>query len=131
MLTIVPAYAAVLALGYVLLATRVIRMRYNARVSLGAGGNTELERRIRAHGNFAEYVPFALLLLAFVELQGHAPALIHGLCLLLVAGRAAHACGLSTGAHRLRVLGVTATFIVLCSAAATLLSGALPLLRGG
>lgn len=130
MLTIVPAYAALLALIYLALAARVVRLRRAAGVSLGSGGNSDLERRIRAHGNFAEYVPFALLLLAFVELQGHSPALINGLCALLVAARAAHAYGVSTGALRWRVLGVTATFVVFGSAAVALLSRTAHLLGG-
>ena len=119
---IVPTYAAVLAIAYMLLSLRITRVRQSARVSLGTGGNTDLERRIRVHGNFGEYVPFALLLLAFVELQGHSPALIHTLCLLLIAGRAAHAYGLTTGALRFRVAGVIATVFVFSSAAVALLS---------
>lgn len=130
MLTIVPAYAALLALVYVLLAGRVIQMRRGARISLGSGGRSDLEKRIRVHGNFAEYVPFALLLLAFVEVQGHSPALIHALALLLIAGRAAHAYGLTTGTVRFRVAGMTATLFVFGAAAAALLSRSVPLLGG-
>ncbi len=130
MLTIVPTYAAILALIYLVLTARVVRVRRSARVSLGTGGDKDLERRIRVHGNFAEYVPFALLLLAFMETQGHSPALINGLCLLLIAGRAAHAYGLTTGALRFRVAGVATTFVVLSSAAVALLSRAAHLLGG-
>jgi uncharacterized membrane protein YecN with MAPEG domain len=118
---IVPAYAALLTLAYVVLSLRVTRVRFAARVSLGTGGQGDLERRIRAHGNFAEYVPLALLLLAFVETQGQSPALIHALCLLLITARAAHAYGLSTGTLRLRIAGVIATFVVLGVAALVLL----------
>jgi uncharacterized protein len=125
-LTIVPAYAALLALAYMALSLRVVRVRRDARVSLGTGNNSALERRIRVHGNFAEYVPFALLLLAFVEAQGQPPVVIHALSLLLVAARAAHAYGLSTGTLRLRVLGVVGTVAVFTSAALALLG---PLVR--
>ena len=118
---IVPTYAAVLALAYVLLGLRVTRLRRSARVSLGAGGNADLERRIRVHGNFAEHVPFALLLLTFVEWQGHSPVLVHTLSIILLAARAAHAYGLSTGTLRLRVAGVIATVVVFVSASVTLL----------
>src|SRR4030088_1344319 len=85
---IVPAYAAVLAFIYIALAVRVIRLRQSARVAIGAGGNGCLERTIRVHANFAEYVPFALLLATFVEMQGAPAWLIHLLCLALVAGAA-------------------------------------------
>ncbi len=123
-LTIAPIYAAILALGYIALASRVVRMRYSARVPLGSGGNADLERRIRVHGNFAEYVPFALLLLAFVELQGQPAWHVHLLGSALLAARAAHAYGLSTATLRFRVAGVVLTFAVILSAAIALLSHA-------
>ena len=121
MLTIVPIYAAVLALAYVVLAGRVIAVRRTARVSLGSGGDKDLEQRIRVHGNFAEYVPLALIVIAFVEAQGAPVWYVHALSLLLVAARAAHAYGLSTGTLRLRVLGVIGTFAVLVGASLSLL----------
>ncbi len=71
-LRIVPFYAALLALLFMVLSVRVMRERGRARVAIGTGGNIALERRIRVHGNFAEYVPLALLLLAFMELRGSA-----------------------------------------------------------
>ena len=121
MLTIVPIYAAVLALAYVVLAGRVVAVRRTARVSLGSGGDKDLERRIRVHGNFAEYVPLALIVLAFVEMQGAPAWYIHILASLLVAARAAHAYGLSTGTLRFRVLGVIGTFAVLIGGSVSLL----------
>ncbi len=36
---------------------------------------------MRVHSNFADYVPFALVLLYLVEIQGANPILVHGLCL--------------------------------------------------
>ena len=58
------------ALIFVLLSMRVIQMRGDRpRSALGDGSNPALERRIRVQGNFAEYVPMALILLLFVELQ--------------------------------------------------------------
>ncbi len=120
-LSIVPMYAAFLALAYVVLAGRVVAQRRSAHVSLGSGGDKDLERRIRVHGNFAEYVPLALILIAFVEMQGAPAWSVHLLSLVLIAARAAHAYGLSTGTLRLRVLGVTGTFAVLISASLSLL----------
>ena len=66
---IVPAYAAVFAFVYILLSARVIRARWYARAPIGTKGDIGLERKIRVHGTFAEYVPFALLLATFVEMQ--------------------------------------------------------------
>jgi uncharacterized membrane protein YecN with MAPEG domain len=76
-----------LLLMFVWLSFRVIRHRRSARVALGSGGDARLERAIRAHANFAEYVPFAVLLLVLAELGGAWPVLLHGLgALLVVAG---------------------------------------------
>ena len=36
-------------------------------------------RAMRVHANFAEYVPLALILVAFAELQGQPAAFVHGL----------------------------------------------------
>lgn len=124
-LSIVPIYAAVLALGYVALSARVVRLRVAQRVSLGSGGDRNLERRIRAHGNFAEYVPLALLLMALAEAGGQPAWLLHAQGILLVAARVAHAYGLSTGQLRYRQFGVGATFAVLVSVALALLDHAL------
>ena len=119
MLRIVPVYAAILALIYVALAVMVIRLRLSERVSLGAGDSPALERQIRVHANFAEYVPFALLLLAMAELRGAAPFWLHALCLLLIAARLAHAAALSTatGIAPLRSFGMVGTFSALIGGA--------------
>src|SRR5437868_13475935 len=108
---VVPVYAAVLAFIYIVLALRVIRMRQSARVGIGTVGNAVLERTMRVHANFAEYVPFALLLATFVEMQGEPAWRVHLLCLALVAGRLIHAFGVSQEREnfRLRVLGMTIT----------------------
>ena len=81
-------------------------------------------RAARVHGNFAEYVPFALLLLVMVELRG-APGsqalgwTLHTLGLVLVLGRASHAFGVSRTPEnfRWRVTGMMLTFAVFLLAA--------------
>lgn len=93
MLRIVPYYAATLALLYVWLSFRVIQVRRRAKQAIGSGGVPGLERRMHVHANFAEYAPFALVLLTMAELRGAWGPSLHGLCLLLVAGRCAHAWG--------------------------------------
>jgi len=120
---IVPVYAAVLAFIYIVLAIRVIRLRQSAKVAIGTGGNAGLERSMRVHANFAEYVPFALLLATFVEMQGAPKWRVHLLCLALVAGRLVHAFGVSQEREniRLRVVGMVMTFAVLAGMALSLL----------
>jgi uncharacterized protein len=124
---IVPVYAALLALLFLYLSVRVMGERGRSHVAIGAGGNIALERRIRVHGNFAEYVPLALVLLAFMEVRGSAAWYLHLLCLALIAGRLAHAIGVS---HEpdilpLRATGVALTCAVIVLAALSLIVGAL------
>ena len=120
---IVPTYAAVLVLIFVVLSALVIQMRNTEKIVLGSGGNLTLERRIRVHGNFAEYVPFAILLLAFMEMQQHSRYLIHILCLILVVARIIHAFGVTPVQDNLpmRIAGASLTFLVLVVAALALL----------
>ncbi|MDP2323808.1 MAG: MAPEG family protein, partial [Gammaproteobacteria bacterium] len=63
-------YASVLAILYIVLSSRVARRRMKFQVGLGVGESRELERAVRIHGNFAEYVPLALLLLVVYEIGG-------------------------------------------------------------
>lgn len=116
-------YAALLALLYIVLAAAVIRARYKHRVGIGDGGNEALARIVRVHGNFAEYVPFALLLLFFVDDGGVSPLLVHILGILLVAGRVLHAIGLgrTEGPSLGRLVGMVLTFAVILVCAALLL----------
>jgi uncharacterized membrane protein YecN with MAPEG domain len=120
-------YAALLAPLFVVLAIRVIAIRRSARVAVGDGGDAELSRRMRVQANFAEYVPFALLLLALAEGLGGPGWMIHALGLALLAGRLSHAWGMSQAREvfGFRVGGMVATFSVILLAALLCLWGAL------
>ncbi len=126
-LAITPVYAGLLALLFVLLSTRVIRFRRTARVSLGDGGDEELRRRIRVHGNFIEYAPLTLVLMLLAELQGQPAWAIHLIGGLLVIGRTAHAYGVSQSPQilALRVVGMTTTIAAIVTGAVTNLAAAL------
>jgi len=117
--TIVPVYAAIFALMLVGLSLRVANTRREVRVALGDGGAKLLQRRIRAQGNFIEYVPMTLILLLFVEWQGWSRWLVHALCLVLLAARAVHAYGVSQEPEdiRLRATGMatTAGILMICA----------------
>ncbi len=111
-LAVTPIYAGLLGLMLIALAVLTIRARMRAKVSIGDGGDAGLAHAIRAHGNFTEYAPLGLILLALAELQG-APALaLHLLGLALVAGRVAHAWGLTrtNDLHPARGIGMMLTF---------------------
>jgi uncharacterized membrane protein YecN with MAPEG domain len=94
-LFITPLYAAALAILFLVLSVRVIVKRRISDVGFGAPPDSDLERCVRVHANFAEYVPLALLLLAMAESRGAQPLWLHigGVC--LVIGRIAHALGVS------------------------------------
>lgn len=117
---VTPLYAALLALWFTILSLRVIRCRREARVSLGDGGNAMLQRAVRAHANFAEYVPLALLLLLVLELSRFSIYLLHAIGAALLAARLLHGCALAwrSSFRAGRVWGTALTFVVLLVEAA-------------
>jgi len=118
-LTITPIYAGLLAIWFLVLSVRVIAARRGRRIAYGDAGDVAVQGRIRAQGNFAEYVPFTLLLMMMAELTGAAGWALHLVGLILLVGRGLHGLGLSWYplAFRLRVWGMTGTFIALTGAA--------------
>jgi hypothetical protein len=113
--------AGVLGLLLLLLSLRVVAVRRTARVSLGDGGDPELLARIRAQGNFVEYVPLALLLLFLAEQAFGGGRFVMACAVLLVVARLAHPVGMALPAPNVwRAVGAGGTWIVLL-----LLSGAL------
>ena len=126
-MTIVPMYAGLFAFIYIYLSLRVISRRRIAKVALGTGGNLALERAQRVHGNFSEYVPFALLLLLLVEMTGWPGWLVNALCAALLIGRLIHAVGVSQPKEnfKIRTAGMVTTFAVIGIAGAVLLFGSL------
>lgn len=84
-------YAGALAFVLLALSYRVIQARGESKVYMGDGGNALLLRRMRGHANFAEYVPFALLLMAMLESRGVPAWQMHALGASLLTGRLLHA----------------------------------------
>ena len=112
MLLITSIIAAALTMIFIKLSFAVIALRRKNKVGLGSGGHEDLERAIRAQANFAEYVPFGIILIACLELNG-APwylVLLSGLALII--GRLIHARGMNTPPpdFSLRVTGMKFTF---------------------
>ena len=116
-------YIALLALGLIPLAFRVIVIRRGRRIGIGDGGDRELAQRVRVHANYAENAPFGLALLLALPLAASPAWTVHAVGLCLVVGRAAHAIGLSQtiGSSLGRVAGMVHTFTALIFGAATLL----------
>lgn len=83
-------YAGLNALFFIWLTVRVIGYRRAGIASIGDGGHEGLARSIRAHGNAAEFMPIALILLALSEIFGAPGAALHLAGAGLTAGRAMH-----------------------------------------
>lgn len=114
-LIVSPLYVGLCALIFVVLSARVIRGRSRRQVNLGNGGHADLETAIRVHANFAEYVPFALLVIVLVEAAGFSRYWVHAFGIALVAGRLLHAWGLAQAEQPSpgRIAGMALTFGVL------------------
>ena len=115
MLIVTSIIASLLTGIFIKLSFAVIRLRRKNKVGLGTGGHDDLERAVRAQGNFAEYVPFGLILLACLELNGAAWWLVAIPGVTLVIGRLIHAVGINTPPPDFskRVLGMKFTFFTL------------------
>ena len=122
-MTVTPLYAAIAGLLFAALSFRALILRNKLGVAVGHSGNAGLERAIRAHGNFAEYVPLTLLVIFFLESQGAGTFLIHTLCSCLIAGRVFHAISVSQINEPifLRSIGMGLTFTALIAASARLI----------
>ena len=57
------ALAAIFGLLHVIFTLQVGTCRFKSKISSGDGGDRELRSRVRAHGNFIENIPIALLLI--------------------------------------------------------------------
>lgn len=108
-------YSALLGILFIGLAINIIKLRLKHRVGIGDGDNEALAKAIRVHGNFAEYVPLALILFACYELSGASEVMLHLLGGLLVVGRILHVIGLSKsiGTSKQRQIGMLSTFFVI------------------
>jgi hypothetical protein len=124
MLLITSIIASALTMIFIKLSFAVIGLRRKNKVGLGSGGHDDLERANRAQGNFAEYVPFGVILIACLELNGAPWWLITIPGIALIIGRLIHAKGMNTPPPDFskRVLGMQFTFYTLITLVALNLS---------
>ena len=121
MLPVTSVVAALAAATLVALSIAVSLRRKQVGVRIGFGEDPLLMRRIRAQGNFAEYVPLALIVLALAEYREAPAALLWVAVGLLVAGRGLHFAGIMTGRTSLRAPGMVGTYGALLVGAGALL----------
>lgn len=104
--------AALAALINLWLSIRCGRARTSAKVLHGDGGDVALGRHMRAHANFAEYTPIALVLVLVLELSGQAGWLLAGTALAFLLGRVLHALGMQSDKPSMgRMLGMLTTLL--------------------
>lgn len=115
MLLVTSIIASVLTIIFIKLSFAVIGLRRKNKVGLGAGGHDDLERAIRAQGNFAEYVPFGIILIACLELNGAPWWIVAIPGITLIIGRLIHAVGINEPPpdFNKRILGMKLTFATL------------------
>ena len=132
MLPITALYAALLLAVFVALSALVGRQRGRANVSILHGDDMDLAVAIRRHGNFVEYVPLALVLMALIEANGGSALFLHVVGVLLLACRIAHPFGLQhdKSPTPLRAIGAGGTLLLLLALGAMALWQSLTMLAG-
>lgn len=102
-----PLYALPVAAIYLAIWFRVSSIRSAAGVSFGDDSNALMLRRIRQHGNCAEWSAFVLILMILAEGMNTPAIWLHVSGALLLVGRIAHPFGLVEGnaVHPLRYVG--------------------------
>jgi uncharacterized membrane protein YecN with MAPEG domain len=123
---ITACYLGVLGLLYAFLGLRVARMRRGEKIGFGDGDNRYLRSAIRAHANFAEYVPIIVLMNALLEMGGASPLQMHLLLGTLAVSRILHPFGMHAKPMIPqfivgRIVGMILTFLVLVASALLLL----------
>jgi uncharacterized protein len=116
-------YAALHVCLFVWLSLHTVLQRRRLRVSLGDAGHDALQRAVRSHANFAEYVPLGLLLMVMTELCGAPKWMLHAMGNALLLARCLHAYGLNNQHVKatFRSAGLAITLTVLLSASSFLL----------
>ncbi len=86
--------AGLLALLMVPLSFQISVRRVQLRTVFGDAEDETLRRRVRAHGNFAEYAPLGLIVLGLVEWSGASSGWVWALGILLLGSRLLHLTGM-------------------------------------
>lgn len=93
-LPITLSVAAAAALVNLWLGLRVSLLRARRKAMVGDGSDPAVQARMRAHANFVEYAPVALVLLALIELAGGRPGWLWAAGGLFVLARLIHPIGM-------------------------------------
>ena len=117
-MTVTLVTASILALMCLVLAARVSGARMQHRISIGDRGNEELLVRMRIHGNFVEFVPLVLILMALLEASGADTMWLAAAGAVLVISRVMHLIGMPRPAPNIfRAGGASATYALMAGLA--------------
>jgi len=108
-------YFSLLGLFAIYLSYMVVDARRSEKIGIGSGDNKLMERRIRVHSNFIEYLlPFAILFLVY-ELSGGNEWVLKISGAVFLIARIMHAQGLakSAGTSFGRFYGTLFTWIII------------------
>jgi len=100
---------------------RVGQIRIGKKINLGDGGDDLMLSRIRAHGNFTENAPLALLGLVGLAMLGAHPIALHVFGAAFFIGRILHAMGMSGSFGQGRLVGTMLTLLTFLGQAGYLL----------
>jgi uncharacterized membrane protein YecN with MAPEG domain len=116
-------YAAILGLLGATLTANVIANRVGTGVDAGDGGVAKMAQAIRAHANFVEQAPLALIVIALAETLGARVLVVHVLAAGVLVARLASAYALnrSLGQTPLRQFGGGISVLVTAAASIALL----------
>ncbi len=90
-MSVTPIYVALSVFMCTFLALQVVKNRRSRRILIGTNEDQDFIWVSRAHANFIETVPVALIAMGTAELAGAPAALLHASGALLVIGRVLHA----------------------------------------
>ena len=115
-LSVLGAYAALLAVWTACLGLRVANLRKHHQIGMGERDNRELAVAIRVHANAVENVPITLLLMLLLALQGLGAVWMHLAGATLLLARVSHAWGMTVSGGRYspyRVAGITLNWVLI------------------
>jgi uncharacterized membrane protein YecN with MAPEG domain len=124
-------YTALLGLLLIALSVKVVLARRRYRVGLGVGSEQGMQQAVRVQANFAEYVPFAVVLLVLSEMTDLPMVAVHVAGIVLLTSRVLHAWGLSRSPGRTfgRFYGTAGTWLVITGLSLWLLYSAIDFSR--
>ncbi|MCR9181048.1 MAG: MAPEG family protein [Erythrobacteraceae bacterium] len=115
-MTVLPvtlAAAAAAAILNIWLSIRIGAVRTALGISVGDGGNENLQRRMRAQLNYVENTAFVLVLIGAIELAGQGSWWLAYVAAAYFIGRVAHGFGMDGGNLKVgRMVGTLTTMLV-------------------